>query len=179
MKLRALIKPFGCLFMGLAIVMAAGSTGSQQQKNPAQDLSAIRAKYAGIGAKQPIFCTNCARLSAHIISLPGYGCPSCEDFVELLGIVAWLDPDYYIVNHGNLASNPGTLTLQWYDLRGKGNATQTIPVPAIPAGGDTVVTVVNTGIVVLESEGVTLTLDYTDSAGTRHVVRKAKKCPDK
>jgi hypothetical protein len=161
----------------LALALPAGSTRGEQKQMNAQELSAIRAKMAS-AAKQPAFCTNCARLSAHIICLPGYGCPSCDDFSELLGITAWLDPDYYIVNHGSLASSPGTLTLQWYDLRGKGNATHTIPVPAIPPGGDTVVTYVNTGIVVLESEGVTLTLDYTDSAGTRHVVRKAKKCPD-
>jgi hypothetical protein len=178
MKLRALINPIGCLFIGLAIVMAAGSTESQQQQKNVQDLSAIRAKFVDV-AKQPAFCTNCARLSVHICSLPGYGCPSCTDIADYLGVVAFLDPDYYIHNSGNLASNPGTLTVQWYDLVAKSNITRTVAVPAIPLGGDEIVTFVCTGILVLASEGVTLTLDYTDSAGTRHRVRKATKCPDK
>jgi hypothetical protein len=178
MKLNALPKVASCLFISLALALPAGSTRGEQKQVSAQELSAIKAKYAGSAAKQPIFCTNCARLSAHIISLPGYGCATDADFTDIFGAVGWSDPDYYIANHGNLASNPGTLTVQWYDLVAKSNVTRTTEVPSIPPGGGEVVTFTCTGILVLASEGVTLTLDYTDSAGTRHVVRKAKKCPD-
>ena len=178
MKFCALPKHLGYLFISLAFALAAGSAWGHPEQMRAQQPSAMRAKFPD-AAKQPAFCTNCSRLSVHICSLPGYGCPSCNDFADWLGVVAFIDPDYYIFNHGNLASNPGTLTVQWYDLVAKSNRTRTIPVPAIPPGADDIVTFVTSGIVFLASEGVTLTLDYSDSAGTRHKVRKVTKCPDK
>jgi len=168
----------GVLFIMGILVLAVGTTADQQKQKNIQDISAIRAKFADV-VRQPAFCINCARLSAHICSLPGYGCPSCSDIADYLGVIAFLDPDYYIHNSGDLASNPGTLTVQWYDLASKSNVTHTVAVPAIPPGGDEVVTFVCSGILVLASEGVTLTLDYSDAAGTRHRVRKVTKCPDR
>ena len=179
MKLPAFSKTSGYLMIVAALILAVGLAWSlPDQLKARQQVTAMKAKFPD-SAKQPVFCTNCARLSVNICSLPGYGCPSCSDLADFLGVVAFLDPDYYIENHGNLASNPGTLTVQWYDLVAKGNATRTVAIPAIPVGGGEVVTFTCTGILVLASEGVTLTLDYSDSAGTRHKVRKVTKCPDK
>jgi len=112
------------------------------------------------------------------LQYPGLRLPPCDDIQEFLDVVAILDPDFWIKNHGNLASNPGTLTVQLHDLRGSGLVTTVIPVPAIAAGADTFVTIQTNGLLFKASEGVTLTLDYTDSAGTRHNVRKVTKCPD-
>jgi hypothetical protein len=143
-----------------------------------RQLSMMSAKFPN-AEKQFAYCTNCARLSVSICSIPGYGCPSCDDVQEFLDVVTILDPDFWIKNHGNLASNPGTLTVQLHDLRSSGVGATVIPIPAIAAGGDTFVTIQTNGLLFKASEGVTLTLDYSDSAGTRHNVRKVIKCPDK
>jgi hypothetical protein len=164
-----------CIFAAAALAVGAAWGLSDQAR--ARQLSAMGAKFPN-AEKQSALCTNCARLSVNICSIPGYGCPPCDDVQEFLEVVAILDPDFWIKNHGNLASNPGTLTVQLHDLRGSGLITTVIPIPAIAAGADTFVTIQTNGLLFKASEGVTLTLDYTDSAGTRHNVRKATKCPD-
>jgi len=179
MKRQILFKSFGYLFLILVLVLAAGfARGLADQQKTRPQLSAMKAKFPD-SARQFPPCINCSRLSVHICSIPGYGCSSCNDFLDYLGVVSYFDPDFWIHNHGDLPSNPGMLTVQWYDLVAKGTLTRTVPIPPIPAGGDDYVTFPIAGIVILGSEGVTLTLDYSDSAGTRHKVRKATKCPDK
>jgi hypothetical protein len=161
-----------------AAVLAAGMAWGRPEKYKGSQVSAMRAKFSSAQARQPIFCTNCAKLDVRLCSIPGYGCPSCNDIKDYLGVVAFLDPDLWIVNEGNLASNPGTVSLQWYDLREKTSRNVTIPLPAVPPGGSDAVTFVTAGMLFLAGEGVTMTLDYSDSAGTRHKVRKITKCPD-
>ncbi len=177
MNFRSLPRHYRYLFVFGAIALAAGLAWGLSDQPRTQQLSAMRSKFPN-AAKQPAFCTNCARLSAHVCSMPGYGCLGCDILQPLFGVNGYFDPGFYIMNHGSLPSNPGTLTVQWYDLAAKANITQTLPVPAIAAGADNYVTIPNAGMLFLASEGVTLTLDYSDAAGTRHLVRKATKCPD-
>lgn len=123
-------------------------------------------------------CVNCAKLDVRIFSLPGDGCLHCDDLATYLDTYAFLDPDLYVKNLGNLPSNPGTVTLEWYDLVNKGPATVTVAIPAVAVGTWEAVPIPNTHIIFKKEEGVKLTINYSDSAGTRHRVRTAKKCPD-
>jgi hypothetical protein len=179
MKLQAFSKTFGYLMIVAVLILAVGPAwGLPDQLKAGQQVTAMKAMFPN-SVQQALICTNCARLSVNICSIPGYGCAHCDDFYEYLGVVAFFDPDYWIHNYGNLPSNPGTLTVQWYDLVGKVNCARTIPIPSVPAGGEDYVTFSIGGIVVLASEGVTLTLDYSDAVATRHKARKVTKCPDK
>lgn len=123
-------------------------------------------------------CLNCARLDIRIFSLPGDGCLHCDDLATYLDTYAFIDPDIYVKNLGTLPSNPGTVTLHWYDLVNKGPADVTVAIPAVPAGEWTAVPIPNTHIIFKKEEGVRLTIDYSDANGSRHRVRTVKKCPD-
>jgi len=123
-------------------------------------------------------CLNCAKLDVRIFSLPGDGCLHCDDLATYLGTYAFIDPDLYIKNLGNLPSNPGTVTLQWYDLVNKGPANVTLSIPAVPVGEWTAVSIPNTHIIFKKEEGVRMTIDYSDTNGARHKVRTVTKCPD-
>jgi len=177
MSVRSMSSPSRVFMAVCAVALAAGVVwGSSDQAKRGQ-LSAMQNKFPS-AARQAAFCTNCARLSVHICSIPGYGCLGCNILTDAFNASGFFDPDFYIKNHGTLPSNPGTLTVQWYDLAQKANVTRTVAVPAIPAGGEDFVTIATAGMLFLVSEGVTLTLDYSDAAGPRHKVRKATKCPD-
>jgi hypothetical protein len=177
MYLRSLPTSFRYLFAIGAIALAVGLAWSHSDQTTAPQLSAIRSQFPN-AAKQPAFCTNCARLSAHVSGMPGYACLDCDVLQPLFGVSGYFDPGFYIKNHGNLPSNPGTLTVQWYDLVAKANITRTVAVPAIPAGADNYVTIPDAGMLFLISEGVKVTLDYSDAVAARHHTRKATKCPD-
>jgi hypothetical protein len=178
MKLHSSPKGFCYLLIFGVLTMSAGlAWGHSDQKATAQQLSALRSQFPN-ASKQPAFCTNCARLSAHISSMPGYGCLNCDMLQPLFGASGFFDPGFYIKNNGSLASNPGTLTAQWYDLAAKANITRTVAVPAIPAGADNYVTIPDQGILFLISEGVRITIDYSDAVAARHMSRKVTKCPD-
>ena len=177
MNLHSLPRYLRYLSMFGAIVLSVGLAWSHSDQAKAQQLSAIRSQFPN-AARQPAFCTNCARLSAYVSGMPGYACLGCDMLQPLFGVSGYFDPGFYIKNHGNLPSNPGTLTVQWYDLVAKADITRTVAVPAIPAGADNYVTIPDAGMLFLISEGVKITLDYSDAVATRHHVRKATKCPD-
>ena len=177
MSIRSLPRFSRILLVAAVIAMAAGAIQGFSDQNKASQITAMRSKFPD-AARQALYCTNCARLSVHVCSIPGYGCLGCDILPDGLGVNGYFDPDYYIKNHGILPSNPGTLTVRWYDLVQKAVVTRTVGVPAIPAGGEDFVTFPIAGMLFLVSEGVTLTLDYSDAAGTRHHSRRATKCPD-
>jgi hypothetical protein len=184
MNSHSLPRFYRYLFVFGAIALAAGlSWGLSDQAKPparARQLSVISGKFPN-AAQQPERCANCARLSVNISGYQSNGCPSCDDFEEYFGFTAFLNPDFWIANHGNLASNPGTLTVEWRDPRGNTPIKQVWEVPSIPPGGETVVTpwITDTDAMLMKAgEGVTLTLDYSDANGTRHNVHKVAKCPD-
>jgi hypothetical protein len=173
------------LFMFGAIALVTGLVRgfSDQAQAPARarQLSTMSGKFPN-AAKQPAFCTNCARLSVNIDSYQTGACPKCDDFKEYFGLIAYLNPDFWIANHGTLASNTGTLTVEWQDPRSATPSHQVWEVPSIPPGGETIVTpyITNTDAMLMKAgEGVTLTLDYSDANGTRHSVRRVTKCPDR
>ena len=173
------------LFIFGAIALATGLVWglSDQAQAPARarQFSTISGKFPN-AARQPAFCTNCARLSVNIDSYQTGACPKCDDFKEYFGLIAYLNPDFWIANHGTLASNPGTLTVEWQDPRRATPSHQVWEVPSIPPGGETIVTpyITNTDAMLMKAdEGVTLTLDYSDANGTRHSVRRVTKCPDR
>jgi hypothetical protein len=119
MKLQAFSKTFGYLMIVAVLILAVGLAWSlPDQLKARQQVTAMKAMFPN-SVQQALICTNCARLSVNICSIPGYGCAHCDDFYEYLGVV------------------------------------------------------------VLASEGVTLTLDYSDAVATRHKARKVTKCPDK
>ena len=169
---------FSRRLLAIAVVaLAAGVVLGFSDQNKASQITAMRTKFPD-AARQALPCTNCARLSVHVCSIPGYGCLGCDILKDAFNATGFFDPDFYIKNHGNLPSNPGTLTVQWYDLAQKANVTRSVAVPAIPAGGEDFVTIAMTGMLFLASDGVTLTLDYSDAIGPRHKARKVTKCPD-
>ena len=123
-------------------------------------------------------CLNCARLDVRLFSLPGDGCLHCDDLAAYLNTYAFIDPDLYVKNVGNMPSQPGTVTLQWYDLVDKGPASVTLAIPAIAVDAWEAVPIPNTHIMFKADEGVRMTIDYSDANGTRHRVRTVRKCPD-
>ncbi len=124
------------------------------------------------------YCLNCAKLDVRIFSLPGDGCLHCEDLATYLDTYAFIDPDLYLKNLGTLPSNPGTVTLEWYDLVNKGPAHVTVSIPAVAAGTWEAAPIPNTHIIFKKEEGVKLTISYSDANGARHRVRIVRKCPD-
>ncbi len=156
------------------VFLLAGAAGGLGDQSPAKQKVDLKVRFP----PDVIACLNCAKLNVRIFSLPGDGCLHCSDLATYLGVYAFIDPDLYVENNGNLPSNPGTVTLQWYDLVGKGPATVTVPLPGIAVGAWEAVAIPNTHIMFLAAEGVKLTINYSDSAGSRHRVRTVKKCPD-
>lgn len=127
---------------------------------------------------EPAFCVNCARLDVRIFSLPGDGCIHCEGLSENLGLFSFFDPDLYVENRGTIASNPGTVALEYYDLALKTTKTMSVAIPGVPPGGWEAVGLPCTFIVFLKTDGIKMTIDYSDSHGTRHRIRTVRKCPD-
>ncbi len=177
MNLRSLSRYLRYLLVFGAIALSAGLAWGHSDQVTTQQLSALRSQFPN-AARQPAFCTNCARLSAHVSGMPGYACLGCDMLQPLFGVSGFFDPGFYIKNSGSLASNPGTLTVQWYDLVAKAKITRTVAVPAIPAGADNYVTIPDAGMLFLISEGVKITLEYSDAVAARHMTRKITKCPD-
>jgi hypothetical protein len=122
-------------------------------------------------------CTKCARLDVRIFSLPGDGCVHCEGMAEM-GLFAFFDPDIYIENHGTLASNPGTVALEYYDLVLKTTKTMSVAIPAVPPGGWEAVGLPCVYMVFLKTDGIKMTINYSDAAGSRNRVRTVRQCPD-
>ena len=91
MKLHSSPKGFCYLLIFGVLTMSAGlAWGHSDQKATAQQLSALRSQFPN-ASKQPAFCTNCARLSAHISSMPGYGCLNCDMLQPLFGASGFFD----------------------------------------------------------------------------------------
>jgi len=156
----------------VAAVFAAGPLKGQVPVKPKQALQ--------VQFRPPTdltICTNCARLDVRIFSLPGDGCIHCEGMAEM-GLFAYFDPDIYIENHGTFASNPGTVAFEYYDLVLKTTKTMSVAIPAVPPGGWEAVGLPCTYIVFLKTDGVKMTIDYSDAGGARHKVRTVRKCPD-
>jgi hypothetical protein len=157
----------------VAAVFAAGPLIDQVPVKPKQALK--------VQFRPPtdlMVCVNCARLDVRIFSLPGDGCIPCEGLSVNLGLFAFFDPDIYIENHGNLASNPGTVAFEWYDLVLKTTKTMSVAIPAVPPGGWEPVGLPCTYMVFLKTDGIKMTIDYSDANGARHRVRTVRKCPD-
>jgi hypothetical protein len=157
----------------VASVFAAGPPADQVQVKPKQALK--------VQFRPPVdlaICVNCARLDVRIFSLPGDGCIPCPGLSDNLGLFAFFDPDVYVENHGNLASNPGTVAFEWYDLVVKTTKTMSVTIPAVPPGGWEAVGLPCTYMVFLKTDGIKMTIDYSDANGARHRVRTVRKCPD-
>ena len=171
-----------CLCLAAAAALAFGAArGASDQKPTAAQLKAKRSSLPN-AARESVLCTDCARLSVHITSIGNDACPACNDFREHFGLAAFIDPYFLIINHGDLASNPGTLTVEWRNLRPGDIVKKVFAVPAIPPDGEEFIensVSGQDGILFMAGEGVTLTLDYSDAKGTRHKVRKVTRCPDK
>ena len=123
-------------------------------------------------------CTKCARLDIRIFSLPGDGCLHCDDLATYLGVYAFIDPDLYVQNQGTLPSNPGTVTLEWYDLVSKNKTTVSVAIPAVAPGAWEAVGLPFTHMMFIGTEGIRMTINYSDAAGSRSRVRTVRKCPD-
>jgi len=123
-------------------------------------------------------CKNCARLDVRIFCLPGDGCLHCNDLATYLGVYAFIDPDLYIENLGNLPSNPGTVLLEWYDLVNKHAASVSVAIPAVSPGAWEAVGLPFTHMMFIGAEGIKLTISYSDANGARNRVRTVRKCPD-
>jgi hypothetical protein len=157
----------------VAAVFAAGPRTGQVPVKPKQALT--------VQFRPPTdlkICTNCARLDVRIFSLPGDGCLHCDDLATYLGVYAFIDPDLYVQNQGTLPSNPGTVTLEWYDLVSKNNATVSVAIPAVAPGTWEAVGLPCTHMMFIGTEGIKMTINYSDSAGARSRIRRVRKCPD-
>lgn len=124
------------------------------------------------------YCRDCARLNIRFFNTAGRSCFICEDLSEYLGLFVYFDPDLYIENLGTLASLPGTVKIEYYDLARKSPRSMTVAIPAIPAGGWDAVAVPAPDMVFLEADGIKMTIDYTDAHRAHHRTRTIRKCPD-
>lgn len=157
----------------VATAFAAWLPADQAQVKPKQSLK--------VQFRAPIdlkLCTNCARLDVRIFCLPGDGCLHCNDLATYLGVYAFIDPDLYIENLGNLPSNPGTVLLEWYDLVNKHAASVSVAIPAVSPGTWEAVGLPFTHMMFIGADGIKLTISYSDANGARHRVRTVRKCPD-
>jgi hypothetical protein len=156
----------------VAAVFAAPAVADQAQAKPKQALQ--------VQFRPPtdlMVCVNCARLDVRIFSLPGDGCIHCEGLADM-GLFAFFDPDIYVENHGTIASNPGTVALEYYDLVLKTTKTMSVAIPAVPPGGWEPVGLPCVYMVFLKTDGIKMTINYSDANGARHKVRTVRQCPD-
>lgn len=166
-------------FIGVSFALLAATALSavpQANQVPTKPKQALKIQF-----RPPVdlmVCTNCARLDVRLFSLPGDGCIHCEGLSENLGLFSFFDPDIYIENHGTVASNPGTVAFEYYDLVLKAAKTMSVAIPAVPPGGWEAVGLPCTFIVFLKTDGIKMTIDYSDANGARHKVRTVRKCPD-
>ena len=155
-----------------ATAFAAGVPADQVQAKPKQTLK--------VKFRPPtdlMICTNCARLDVRIFSLPGDGCIHCDGMADM-GLFAFFDPDLYVENHGTIASNPGTVAIEYYDLVLKTTKTMSVAIPGVPPGGWESVGLPCVYMVFLKTDGVKMTINYSDANGARNRVRTVRKCPD-
>lgn len=122
-------------------------------------------------------CLNCAKLDVRIFSLPGSGCVPC-DISQLIPLHMIFDPDLYIENKGTIASLPGTVAIEYYDLVAKSAKNMSVAIPAVQPGSWEAVGLPSAYMVFLGSDGIKMTIDYADANGARHKVRTIRKCPD-
>lgn len=134
-----------------------------------------------VNAQQQILAVKGPNLVSKIFSMPGNGCcwnannPSPLDSV----ITAFFDPDIYIENKGTVASGPGKLTVEWFDLLTCSNIKAEVNVPAIQPGQWTAVTTGHVFYIARKSAGIKLTLVYSNQFGAKlSYTRVAKNCPD-
>jgi hypothetical protein len=171
MNFRKLGIGVSLVFLVTAVV-AAGFLAGQVPVKPKQTLK--------VQFRPPVdlaICVNCARLDVRIFSLPGDGCIHCEGMADM-GLFAFFDPDIYIENRGTLASNPGTVALEYYDLVLKTTKTMSVAIPAVPPGGWEAVGLPCVYMVFLKTDGIKMTINYSDAAGSRSRVRTVRQCPD-
>lgn len=156
----------------VATTFAAGLPADQAQAKSKQTLKVQFRAPADL-----MLCTNCARLDVRIFSLPGDGCIHCEGLADM-GLFSFFDPDLYVENHGTVASNPGTVALEYYDLVLKSAKTMSVAIPGVAPGGWEAVGLPCVYMVFLKTDGIKMTIDYSDANGARHKVRTVRKCPD-
>jgi hypothetical protein len=102
--------------------------------------------------------------------------PSPLDWI----IVAYFDLDFIEVkNFGSIPAIKGTLTVEWYDLYEKKMIKKVLQIPEIKPGESKTLIFNPKFIIAKKSEGITIRIDYTDTAyKSYHYQRAVKSCPD-